>query len=74
MFTIIIITIPSYLQTVGDGAVGMYHILLLYNNNNIRNFKIHLGKTSLLMSYALDKFPEDYVPTVFDNNVSNSLV
>ncbi len=32
------------LMTVGDGAVG--------------NFILKLGKTSLLMSFALDKFPE----------------
>jgi GTPase SAR1 family protein len=33
------------LMTVGDGAVGNKKLL-------------NLGKTSLLMSFALDKFPE----------------
>ena len=26
-----------------------------------------IGKTSLLMRYALKKFPTEHVPTVFDN-------
>ena len=34
----------------------------------------NVGKTSLLISYCQNRFPRDYVPTVFDTHVKDVTV
>ena len=59
--------IRKKLVIVGDGACGTHH-------REKKDFYPHWyisGKTCLLIVFSKDQFPEVYVPTVFENYVSD---
>jgi small GTP-binding protein len=45
--------------------------LLLHMKNSLQIIDVILGKTCLLIVFSKDQFPEVYVPTVFENYVSD---
>jgi GTPase SAR1 family protein len=63
-------TIRKKLVIVGDGACGNKR-----NFNKIKTLNLFIylfiGKTCLLIVFSKDQFPEVYVPTVFENYVSD---
>ena len=60
--------IRKKLVIVGDGACGKNLKTKIYQK---KYFYLILGKTCLLIVFSKDQFPEVYVPTVFENYVSD---
>jgi len=58
------------LVIVGDGACGSLHKTNLFFPRKPLSL-CYLGKTCLLIVFSKDQFPEVYVPTVFENYVSD---